>query len=204
MIPRAYGAATLTTLFSFNGTNGAIPEASLVQGADGNLYGTTIGGGTNGVPYGRDGTVFRISTNGAFSTLAFLDRTSASSPQAGLVQGTDGDFYGTTHHGGPRDWGAAFRISPGGEFWTFASFQWPDAEHANGLVEGAPGEFFGTAYYGGTNGGHGSVFRISSNGIVTLLAGFNGTNGAHPQAPRVAQREIILARDPFEWPARKP
>lgn len=178
----AEAGVTFTTLFSFNGTNGAVPEATLVEGADGLLYGTTIGGGTNGVSYGGDGTIFRISTNGTFETLVFLDRSSAANPQAGLVQGSDGDFYGTTGFGGTRDWGVVFKISPAGVFSPVAEFQWPDAEYANGLVEGAERDFYGTAYYGGTNGGHGSIFRVSTNGIVTLLAGFDGTNGAHPQA----------------------
>jgi len=186
---QAFGGAVLTSLFSFDGTNGAMPEASLAQGSDGALYGTTIAGGTNGISNGGDGTVFRITTNGTFTTLAFPDRAFAASPQAGLVEGSDGSLYGTTLFGGLRDWGVVFKISFEGAFATVASLQWPDAEYANGLVEGPLGLFYGTAYYGGTNGGHGSVFKVSTNGIVTPLAGFNGTNGAHPQAPLLRAKD---------------
>ena len=81
---------TLTTLASFNYANGAYPQAGLVQGADGNFYGTTEDGG-----YGN-GTVFRMTTNGTLTTLLSFRGTNGVSPQAGLVQGADGNFYGTT------------------------------------------------------------------------------------------------------------
>src|SRR5437899_1074429 len=180
--PKAQCAIKFTSLFSFNGTNGAIPEATLAEGKDGYLYGTTIGGGTNGVPYGSDGTIFRVSTNGEFSTMAFMDRTYASSLQPSLVQASDGNFYGTSAFGGPRDWGAAFKITPGGDFSIVASFQWPELEYANGLEEGIDGLLYGTGYYGGTNGGYGSIVSIGTNGSVALMASFGETNGAHPQA----------------------
>ena len=91
----------LTTLYSFTGGNdGAIPHAGLVQGSDGNFYGTTYGGGTNGY----DGTVFKISTNGALTTLySFTGGNDGANPEAGLVQGSDGYFYGTTDHGGTNN-----------------------------------------------------------------------------------------------------
>lgn len=186
MTPGVRGEVTLTTLFSFNGTNGAVPEATLVQGTDGFLYGTAISGGTNGVSYGGDGTIFRISTNGTFETLIFLDRNFAANPQAGLVQGSDGDFYGTTGFGGPRDSGAVFRVTPAGSFAVLTNFVWPEGEYPNGLVEGADGCFYGTMNWGGTNDGPagacGTVFKITTNGAITTLLSFNGTNGANPQS----------------------
>ena len=186
LLPKTMAGGVFTTLHSFDGTNGAVPEATLVQGADGALYGTTIGGGTNGVEYGGDGTVFRISTNGAFRTLTFLDRAFAASPQAGLVPRGDGSFLGTTHHGGPIDFGAVFKISPEGAFAVVTNFYWPVAEYPNGLVATGDGSFYGTAAYGGTNegpvGACGSVFKVAADGTLTILASFNGTNGANPQA----------------------
>jgi uncharacterized repeat protein (TIGR03803 family) len=178
IVPQVFGGAVLTPLMSFNGTNGSVPEATLLLGTDGMLYGTTIGGGTNNVASGGGGTVFRISTNGTFETLANLDLTSGGEPQAGLMQGSDGCFYGTTLLYS----GIVFKITPEGVFSTFASLNWPAAVYANGLVEGADRFLYGTAYYGGTNGDYGSVFKISTNGKVTLLAGFNDSNGARPQA----------------------
>jgi uncharacterized repeat protein (TIGR03803 family) len=94
----AHAALVLTNLHSFQVfTNGANPEASLVQGSDGSFYGTTYFGGTNG----GNGTVFKISTNGALTSLySFTGGNDGANPRAGLVEGSDGCFYGTTYYGG--------------------------------------------------------------------------------------------------------
>src|SRR5207247_1065440 len=84
--------AILTTLFSFNGTNGSHPLAVLIQGSDGNFYGTTAFGGATG----NNGTIFRITPSGQFTNLFSFHGTDGSCPMGGLVQGTDGSFYGTT------------------------------------------------------------------------------------------------------------
>ena len=75
---RAQGGITLTTLFSFGdnytNTDGTSPSATLVQGKDGSLYGTTQYGGTNDLDSGGDGTAFKITTNGAYTALGFIRR----------------------------------------------------------------------------------------------------------------------------------
>src|SRR5205823_4469717 len=83
--------ASLTTLHSFSDSDGAYPYAGLVQGSDGNFYGTTQGGGTSGV-----GTVFQITPTGTLTTLYNFSGGDGAGPYAGLVQGSDGNFYGTT------------------------------------------------------------------------------------------------------------
>ena len=92
-------SGTLTTLHSFDGTDGANPYAGLVQATDGNFYGTTSSGGANG-----DGTVFKITPSGTLTTLySFCSQsgcTDGANPDAGLVQATNGNFYGTTLDGG--------------------------------------------------------------------------------------------------------
>ena len=102
-LPPMEAQVTLTSLVSFSGTNGAtpgnVPEATLIQGRDGNFYGTTLEGGTNGIVgfiggIGGFGTVFKISTNGAFTSLVSFDNTNGSEIQAGLIQASDGNFYG--------------------------------------------------------------------------------------------------------------
>ncbi len=182
MAPCVRGEVTLTTLFSFNGTNGALPEATLVQGADGFLYGTTIAGGTNEADIGGRGTIFRISTNGEFQTLVHLRYSTGSNPQSGLTPGTNGNFYGVADYGGDHGAGVFYRMSPDGAFTPLCSFAGLDGEYPHGLTEGADGSYYGTTIYGGTNAGsEGTVFKVTTNGALTTLVSFNGNNGAHPQ-----------------------
>ena len=100
VIPMAGRAQTFTTLTSFSGSNGSSPLfAPLVQGTDGNLYGTASAGGVH-----SQGTVFKITRSGTLTTLysfcAQSKCTDGSAPYAGLIQGRDGNFYGTTESGG--------------------------------------------------------------------------------------------------------
>jgi uncharacterized repeat protein (TIGR03803 family) len=98
-------SGTLTTLYSFRGSDGANPLAGLVQGSDGNFYGTTYGGGAN-----SDGTVFKITPSGTLTTLYSFAGSGGAFPYGGLVQGSDGNFYGTTYGGGAHDAGTVFRL----------------------------------------------------------------------------------------------
>ena len=99
----------LTSLYAFTGGNdGAFPQAGLVQGSDGNLYGTTSRSGT----YSSCGTVFQITINGALTTLhVFGGGSDGANPLAGLVHGSDGNFYGTTYGGGVGGAGTVFRLT---------------------------------------------------------------------------------------------
>ena len=186
---QALAGVELTTLHSFNLLpNGGDPEAALVQGNDGYLYGTTRIGGTNG----GAGTVFRISRNGVLTTLYhFTGGSDGASPTAGLVQGSDGNFYGTTSGttsagGGSNYWGTVFRISTNGVLITLHSFTGTsDGAYPTGLVQGRDGYLYGTTPEGGGANyvGAGTVFRISTNGALTTLYSFSGaTDGASPQA----------------------
>jgi uncharacterized repeat protein (TIGR03803 family) len=166
--------------------DGANPGAGLVQGSDGSLYGTTGGGGTDG----GYGTVFEISTNGALTSLfSFPGDNDGAYPYAGLVQGSDGYFYGTTSSGGTNDYGSVFRISSSGALTSLYSFTGGDDGWYpyGGLVQGSDGYFYGTTEYGGTYGsdfgGYGTVFQISPNGTLTSLHSFAGGNeGVYPVA----------------------
>ncbi|MGP8199424.1 MAG: choice-of-anchor tandem repeat GloVer-containing protein [Limisphaerales bacterium] len=164
-------------LYSFGGPDGGSPDAPLVLGADGNFYGTTEYGGANG-----DGTVFRITTNGALTTLASFDYGNGANPAAALVLGTDGNFYGTTEYGGADGDGTVFRITTNGALTTLASFDYGNgANPAAALVQGPDGAFYGTTSGGGSNW-YGTVFRITTNGTLTNLVSFNFSNGANPSA----------------------
>jgi len=173
----ALPAQNFRTLHNFNGVDGADALAGLVQGTDGNLYGTTIsGGGTN------DGTVFKITADGTLTTLySFCSQsacTDGASPAAGLMQGADGKFYGTTQSGGASDDGTVFKITTAGTLTTLYSFCSQSgidctdgAAPEGGLVQGTDGKFYGTTFYGGTNF-DGTVFKISPSGAQTVLHRF--------------------------------
>ena len=111
----------LTSLYSFTGGNdGANPQAGLVQGSDGNFYGTTVRRRHERLWHG---TVFKISTNGALTSLySFTGGNDGADPNAGLVQGSDGNFYGTTVYGGTNGYGTVFKISTNGALTSLYSF----------------------------------------------------------------------------------
>ncbi len=114
-------AGALTTLVSFGGTNGSCCVSSLVQGSDGNFYGTTAGGGLGATVTGG-GTVFKMTPAGALTTLVSFNDSNGSCPQASLVQASDGNFYGTTAYGGPHRGGTVFRVTPAGVLTTLVAF----------------------------------------------------------------------------------
>jgi uncharacterized repeat protein (TIGR03803 family) len=175
-------AQTFTTLVNFNYTNGDQPlYGSLVQGTDGNLYGTTEFGGGNSF-----GTVFKVTPTGTLKTLYSLcaqpNCTDGMYTYAGLVLGTDGKFYGTTYQGGAHGDGTVFSITSGGTLTTLHSFDGTDGgKPIAGLVQATNGNFYGTTFAGGTNGA-GTVFTITPSGTLTTLHSFDGTDGQYPYA----------------------
>jgi uncharacterized repeat protein (TIGR03803 family) len=174
----------LTTLHSFEFDDGAEPEAGLVQAADGNFYGITYFGGLG------DGTVFKITSSGTLTTLYNFcplgTNCSSGAPPAGLVQATDGNFYGTTVSGGTNNVGTVFKITPAGQFTVLHTFDNTDGSNPlAGPVQATDGNFYGTTSSGGANG-DGTVFKITPAGNLTTLYSFcsqtNCTDGANPYA----------------------
>lgn len=147
-----------SVLYSFmGGTDGTNPYARLIFDASGNLYGTTIGGGASNA-----GTVFKISSAGAYSVLYFFTGGSdGANPYAGLIFDASGNLYGTTWGGGASHLGTVFKISSSGAYSALHSFAFgldgvrPEA----GLIFDASGNLYGTTGYGGASG-NGTVFRI--------------------------------------------
>jgi uncharacterized repeat protein (TIGR03803 family) len=174
-------SGTLTTLHSFDGTDGAYPWAGLVQATNGNLYGTTAGGG-EGNCRGGCGMVFKITPSGTLTTLYSFDGRVASTPYAGLVQATNGNLYGTTAFGGStecRDGGCGtiFKITPSGTLTTLYSFSDTDGPYPwAGLVQATNGNLYGTTADGGPNSA-GTVFEITPSGTLTTLYNFCSQNG---------------------------
>jgi uncharacterized repeat protein (TIGR01451 family) len=238
----------LKTLVNFNSTNGAVPYGQLTLGSDGALYGTTFSGGISSGPFqvtsnssvGVFGTVFRVTTSGTLTTLADLtmhgsyggiypglDPAMGWNPYGKLIQGADGNLYGTTSGGGTNGTGTIFRVStnsvldqlsslPNLQFqfltnflgyvyvnyttnnWTNSSltlslnasvkklYDFPPlvnttnstgAESRSGLTLGLDGNFYAAVYRGGA-GGYGTIIRVATNGATTPLASFSGNTGS--------------------------
>lgn len=172
-------AQTLTTLANFDGTNGGSPDAPLVQGLDGNFYGTTCIHGPNSY-----GTVFKITPSGTLTTLYGFDGPDGSCPYGGLVLATNGNFYGATSAGGTVSncvaaCGTIFEITPDGTLTTLYDLGGTIGYYPYGGLIQAGGDFYG-ATYGGTAGGYGAIFKITPGGTLTTLASFNYTDGAYP------------------------
>jgi uncharacterized repeat protein (TIGR03803 family) len=184
-------AGTLSTLYQFGGTNGTRPMAGLVQGNDGGFYGTTFAGGTDTNCAGGCGTVFKISSAGTLTTLyRFGGGSDGGQPQARLIQGSDGEFYGTTTSGGTNLQGTVFKMTSAGTLTTLYQFGGVNGSGPTaGLVQGTDGLFYGTTHTGGTTT-NGTVFKITSAGTFTSLYSFTGgTNGSAPDS------ELVLGSD---------
>src|SRR5580658_325815 len=107
-----------------------------------------------------------------FTTLNSFDYTDGANPGAGMVQGTNGKFYGTTYVGGATSNGSVFSITTGGTLMTLHIFNGTDgANPAAGLILGTDGNFYGTTVNGGANG-EGTVFSITASGTLTTLHNF--------------------------------
>jgi uncharacterized repeat protein (TIGR03803 family) len=191
-------AQKFQTLASFDGTDGAYPDRmSLVQGTNRDFYGTTEYGGANCSADNGCGTVFKLTAGGTLTTLysfcAQVGCTDGAYPIAGLVQATNGNFYGTTWGGGANGNGTVFEITPSGALTTLYSFcaQTGCIDGSNpgaALIQATDQNFYGTTYNGGANcsgiggSGCGTVFKMTSTGNLTTIYNFAGTDGANPFA----------------------
>jgi uncharacterized repeat protein (TIGR03803 family) len=176
---------TLTTIYRFSGlADEGNPMAALIQGSNGNLYGTTAGGLPN-----EYGTVFKVTLDGTLTTLFVFTYDSVTAtwpdgnaPEAALVEGSDGNFYGTTAGGGRQRGGSSalgtiFKMSPAGDLLgSFPVYGFLDISIPNApLVLGPDGAFYSTSYQSGGGLGSGAVYQFSAAGVVTVLHGFNDT-----------------------------
>jgi uncharacterized repeat protein (TIGR03803 family) len=175
-------SGAFTNFYSFTGgADGASPVAGLIQATDGNLYGTTWGYGDNNQ---NDGTVFKITLGGTLTTLHSFELTDGALPFAGLVQASDGDFYGTTEEGGTYNYGTIFKMTPKGKLTTLHSFiGGADGDTPiSALIQATDGNFYGTASYDGAHPNFGTVFAITPSGSLTTLHNFDSTDGSYPYA----------------------
>ena len=164
--------------FPADGSHGAQPTAYLVQGTDGNFYGTTSGGGSSGY-----GTVYKITPEGALTTLASFAGYNGEYPDGALTEAGDGNFYGVTPSGSGSSSGILFRVTPSGSLTALVTFAGTNgASPYPAPTLATDGNLYGTTYLGGKYNS-GTVYRVTTNGLFTTLLSFGGTNvGAEPIA----------------------
>jgi uncharacterized repeat protein (TIGR03803 family) len=164
-------AQTVMFLADFNGTNGNSPNG-LVQGTDGNFYGTTFAGGAFG-----SGEIFRVTPSGQITTIySFIcNAQSCVDDPYLLVPGGDGNLYGITLSGGSKVGGTFYKVTLGGKFTVLHEFcsqsDCVDGKTPNGLFLGFDGNFYGATSSGGETN-NGVFFRISPTGESKVLHSF--------------------------------
>jgi uncharacterized repeat protein (TIGR03803 family) len=171
-------AQTLTTIASFNGTNGVDPTTGVTIDASGNLYGTTRLGGAN-----NDGTVFEIARgSNTITTVASFNGTNGTLPFGGVTFDAAGNIFGASQQGGVNGFGTIFEIANGSNtISTLASFNGTTGSNPiSHLTIDAAGNLYGTALTGGSNN-VGTVFElVKGSNTISSLASFTGANGQNP------------------------
>ncbi len=170
-----------TTIYVFGQAAGASIPASLIMGADGNLYGTSYSGGQYNA-----GTVFELTLSGTETILhSFKGNPDGANPYGSLVQLSDNSFYGTTINGGVNNQGTIFKITPGGTLTVLHSFSAAaDGDNPDsGVIQAADGKLYGTTSTSGPSG-VGTIYSISTTGTgYHLVHQFSSsTDGAGPIA----------------------
>jgi uncharacterized repeat protein (TIGR03803 family) len=180
----------LTTLHTFDATDGYQPEAPMIQGADGNFYGTTELGGTSGL-----GIVFKMTRSGKITVLHSFTGypTDGAFPTAGLVQARNGTLYGTTERGGSSQacetfsgvfgCGTVFKMTLSGTLTMLHSFDTTEGALPDGGLVQAGSSLYGTTSDVATST-FGTVYKITPAGVLTTLYNFCSqagcADGAYP------------------------
>jgi uncharacterized repeat protein (TIGR03803 family) len=183
-------------LFSFPGESGIAPDSgitynysggpasALIEGSDGSLYGATIALAGPYISTVNYGTVFRITPAGAETVLYSFTGNSDGSNPTGVIQGSDGNFYGATESVGDAGPFTVFKVTPMGDETVLYTF--PSSPGATGvpplpsaLIQGTDGNFYGTTKGGGATG-NGTVFKITPAGETTLYSFTGGSDGGYP------------------------
>jgi uncharacterized repeat protein (TIGR03803 family) len=173
-------SGTLTTFYTFclkyGCPDGSQPYSSPILGRDGSFYGTTCYGGAYGT-----GTVYKITLQGEFTTLYSFGEFDGGPdcPTAPLIQGTDGDFYGTTGQSGANNYGTVYEVTPSGTLTVLHNFNGSDGYFPGLLMQATDGNFYGTTA-GIDDEANGSIFQMTPAGDIKTLHKFDGIDGTTP------------------------
>jgi uncharacterized repeat protein (TIGR03803 family) len=182
-------SGAMTKLVDFSGTSGtqlgATPRGALAEAPGRVFWGTTSEGGSADL-----GTIYRVDAEGNFANVVSFTGNGASykgaTPCSTLAPAADGSFYGTTSKGGVGDHGTIFKVSPSGLFTTLVEFTGNGASNRGsqplaGLLLSSDGNFYGTTSSGGVNN-LGTVFKLTSAGVLSTLWDFSSATGSSPRA----------------------
>jgi uncharacterized repeat protein (TIGR03803 family) len=173
-----------TLLHDFDNTDGCVPTGALVLGTDGNLYGATDIGGT-GTGSGA-GVIFQSTPSGTVTVLHDFGGGPDANPTSPLVQGGDGNFYGTTTVTGAGPGGSVFQITPAGNLtFLYTLNRTTDGSGpVNGLGLATDGNFYGVTEQGGSSNnpnchafGCGTLFQVTPGGSFSVLHNFDFITG---------------------------
>ena len=178
---RSVQAQTLTVLYRFRGYSDIFPYAGLVRDSAGNLYGTTAGTACT-APTTAYGTVFKVDPSGTQTVLHTFNFSDGACPFAPLIRDAEGNLYGTTDQGGAFGYGTVFKLDPSGKETVLHSFNQGTADGyypSAGLLRDEAGNLYGTTENGGASE-YGTVFKLDTSGIETILHNFAGADGEFP------------------------
>lgn len=169
-----------------SGTDGAFPVGGLILDDTGNIYGTTETGGPSNF-----GMVFRIDPKGIETVVHyFAGPPEGEFPFGSLIRDSAGNFYGTTSGGGTAGFGTVYKLTSAGDLTVLHSFaggsdgSMPQA----GLLRDKEGNLYGTTYTGGIYG-VGTIYKVDSNDVETVLHSFGGSDGSYPESALVHDPE---------------
>jgi len=185
-------AGTMTVLHQFDTTDGNDVVAGLVEGTDGDFYGGSFSGGTSG-----DGVLFKVTPSGGFTVLHNFAGTDGTSAW-GLIQATDGNFYGVTGGGGTSKAGVVFKITPGGAYTVLHNLNGTTdgISPYSSLIQATDGNFYGVANGGGSLG-FGTIFKVTSRGVYSVVHNFDGTTGQNPESALTQHTNGLLYGDTY-------
>ena len=186
-------AGKLTVIYNFTSTTGQ-PASGLTLGTDGNFYGATFNGGTGTACIGGCGTLFKLTPSGKLTILwNFTGGNDGQVPYSGPIEGTDGNFYGTTYQGGTGPFGTIYQLTPSGKLTTIYQFDAIRGAFPIGpLVQATDGNLYGTTAGFGFN--YGTIYKIAPSGdfVLTLLFTFDVFDGAYPYAGLIQSGDAKL------------
>jgi uncharacterized repeat protein (TIGR03803 family) len=193
----AHGAETV--LHTFTGDDGCFPNGGLLADKHGNLYGTTVGGGSD-----LAGTVFKLAPNGTETVLHSFSNSDGSLPEGNLMLDASGNLYGTASEGGKGSChngygcGTVFMVAPNGaetvlHYFTDGS---GGGNPSDGVIADNSGDLYATTGYGGSHG-DGTVFKLTPDGIETVLHAFNGGDGSNPSGGLILINHNLYGTTPY-------